>query len=92
MPLVEEHEGPDIMLSTVERIQALLEQAETPVSRNWLLDQLAEHGHTTTRQRLNRALGHFFALELAVEGSKGIQWTHTTSQDLRRAAATGREL
>lgn len=80
------------MLSTVERIQALLQQAETPVSRNHLLDQLAEHGHTTTRPHLDRALEHFFTLELAVEGSKGIQWTHTTSQNLRHAAATGREL
>lgn len=92
MPLVEDKEGPDVMLSTVERVQALLQDAEVPVSRNQLLQRLADHGHTTTRQRLNRALGHFFALELAVEGSKGIQWTHTTSEDLRRAVATGREL
>lgn len=92
MPLVKDTDGPDVMLSTVERVQALLQEAETPVSRNWLLDQLSEHGHTTTRQRLNRALEHFFVLELAVEGSKGIQWTHNTSQSLRGALATGREL
>lgn len=94
MPLLddEDQQGPDVMLSTVERVQALLEEAQTPVSRNWLLEQLAEHGHTTTRQRLNRALNRFFQLELAVEGSEGIQWTHTTSESLRQAAATGREL
>lgn len=84
--------GPDVMLNTVERVQAILEEAEAPVSRNWLLDQLAEHGHTTTRQRLNRALEHFFVLELAVEGSKGIQWTHNTSESLRQARASGREI
>jgi hypothetical protein len=88
----ENQDGPDVMLSTVERVQTLLQEAETPVSRNWLLDQLSEHGHTTTRQRLNRALNHFFMLELAVEGSEGIQWTHNTSESLRKAAATGREL
>lgn len=94
MPLREDDDqnGPDVMLSTVERVLTLLEEAETPVSRNWLLDELSEHGHTTTRQRLNRALNHFFMLELAVEGSKGIQWTHNTSESLRRAAASGREL
>lgn len=92
MPLLEDKDGPDVTLGTVERVQALLQEAETPVSRNWLLDQLSNHGHTTTRQRLNRALDHFFMLELAVEGSKGIQWTHNTSRSLRRARATGREL
>ncbi len=92
MPLLEDKDGPDVTLGTVERVQALLQEAETPVSRNWLLDQLSNHGHTTTRQRLNRALDHFFTLELAVEGSKGIQWTHNTSQSLHRARATGREL
>lgn len=80
------------MLSTVERVQALLEAAETPVSRNWLLEQLAERGHPTTRQGLDRALDHFFALELAVEGSEGIQWTHSKSESLQRARATGREI
>lgn len=94
MPLLEERDDadPDVTLRTVERVQALLQGAEAPVSRNWLLDQLADHGHTTTRQRLNRALGYLFGLELAVEGSMGIQWTHTKSESLRRAQATGREL
>lgn len=82
---------PDVMLSTVERVQALLQDAQTPISRCQLLDRLADCGRTTTRQRLNRALEHFFVLELAVEGSKGIQWTHSTSESLRRALGTGRE-
>lgn len=83
---------PDVMLRTVERVQALLQDAQTPVSRSQLLDRLADCGHTTTRQRLNRALEHLFVLELAVEGSKGIQWTHSTGESLRRALGTGREL
>lgn len=90
--MVKEKDGPDVMLSTVERVQALLQDAQTPVSRSQLLDRLADCGHTTTRQRLNRALEHFFVLKLAVDGSKGIQWTHSTSESLRRALATGREL
>lgn len=80
------------MFSTVERVHALLEAAESPVRRNWLLDRLSEYGHTTTRKRLDRALDRFFALELAVEGSEGIQWTHSTSESLQRARATSREL
>lgn len=90
MPLLEEPPGPDVLLSTVERVELLLREADGPVSRNVLLDRLAEAGHTTTRQRLNRALDYFFRLRLAVEGSKGVQWTHADSESLRRARATGR--
>ena len=84
--------GPDVTLATVELVRDLLERAEAPVSRNWLLEELKKSGHATVRQRLNRALGFFFELGLAVEGSKGIQWTHNASESLRRAAATGRRL
>jgi hypothetical protein len=83
---------PDVTLSTVEHVRRLLERQGTPVSRNWLLERLAEGGHTTSRPRLNRALSFFFELGLAVEGSKGVQWTHTDSASLRRAQATGRRL
>lgn len=83
---------PDVALSTVERVQRLLEEAEGPVSRNWLLSQLKDSGHTTVRPRLNRALGFFFDLGLAVEGSKGVQWTHADSASLRRAVAMGNRL
>ena len=54
-----------------------------PVSRNWLLAELAKLGHTTTRPRLNRALTFLFKFGLAVEGSKGVQWTHSSSERLR---------
>ena len=85
-------QAPDVNLSTVERVRTLLDRAGTPVSRNWLLGELAKGGHTTTRARLNRVLGFFFDLGVAVEGSKGVQWTHSESASLRRAQATGRFL
>jgi hypothetical protein len=85
-------ESPDINLATVENIQALLQKAGVPVSRNWLLAELSKRGRTTSRPRLNRALDFFFGLGLAVEGSKGIQWTHSNSPSLQRARATGRRL
>jgi len=71
---------------------SLLQEAGDPVSRNWLLARLKESGHTTTRARLNRALEFCFTHGLAVEGSRGIQWTHTTSPNLLRALAKGRRL
>ena len=83
---------PDVNLATVEVIQALLEEAETPVSRNWLLERLRESGHSTTRPRLNRTLNHFFHLSLAVEGSKGVQWTHNMSPSLLYPIAKGKRL
>ncbi len=83
---------PDVTLSTVEHVCRLLESSRVPVSRNKLLADLAAKGHTTTRPRLNRALGFFFDLGLAVEGSKGIQWTHSGSPSLKRAQSVGRRL
>jgi hypothetical protein len=84
--------SPDVNLSTVENVRRLLEKAVVPVSRNYLLGELAKRGHTTTRPRLNRALEFFLDLGLAVEGSKGVQWTHSESLSLKRAQATGRRL
>lgn len=81
---------PDVNLSTVERVRRLLEKAGVPVSRNFLLAELAKGGHTTTRPRLNRALNFFLELGLAAEGSKGVQWTHSDSASLKRAARDGR--
>ena len=86
------HGGLDVTLSTVEHVRRLLEASRVPVSRNWLLSKLAAEGHTTTRQRLNRALGFFFDLGVAIEGSKGVQWTSSGSASLQRAQASGRRL
>lgn len=82
--------SPDVNLGTVELVEDLLRKAGVPVSRNWLLEQLEQSGHSTTRPRLNRALGYFFHLGVAIEGSKGVQWTHTDSESLRRALVLGR--
>jgi hypothetical protein len=80
----------DVTLGTTEIVMSLLQEAGDPVSRNWLLARLQESGHTTSRIRLNRALKFCFDLGLAIEGSKGIQWTHTTSPSLLKALAKGK--
>jgi len=82
----------DVNLSTAELVQSILEQAGVPVSRNWLLARLKMSGHSTTRPRLNRVLAHYFELGVAVEGSKGVQWTHNMSPQLLYAVATGKRL
>ena len=82
----------DVTLGTTEVVMSLLQEADGPVSRNWLLGRLKETGHTTTRARLNRALKFCLDHGMAVAGSKGLQWTHTTSAGLLRAAARGRRL
>lgn len=82
----------DITLGTTEVVMSLLAEAGDPVSRNWILERLQESGHTTSRARLNRALQFCFDLRLAIEGSKGIQWTHTTSPSLLRSLAKGKRV
>lgn len=82
----------DITLGTTELVMSLLQEAGDPVSRNYLLEKLKDSGHTTSRARLNRALKFCFDLGLAGEGSKGIQWTHTTSPGLLRTLAKGKRL
>ena len=83
---------PDVTLGTTEVVMSLLEEAGDPVSRNWLLQRLRDSGHTTSRARLNRALDFCFDHGMAVEGSKGIQWTHTTSPSLLKALSKGKRL
>jgi hypothetical protein len=82
----------DVNLSTAELVQSILEEAGLPVSRNWLLARLHRLGHSTSRPRLNRILSHYFQLGLAVEGSKGLQWTHNMSPQLLYALANGKRL
>jgi hypothetical protein len=82
----------DVNLSTAELVESLLKDAGIPVSRNWVLERLKASGHQTTRPRLNRVLQHYFRLGLAVEGSKGVQWTHNMSPQLLYAIAVGKRL
>jgi len=83
---------PDVTLGTTEVVMSLLQEAGDPVSRNWLLQRLKDTGHTTSRARLNRALDFCLDHGMAIEGSKGIQWTHTTSPSLLSALAKGKRL
>ena len=82
----------DVQLGTLERVEHVLRIAQGPVSRNYILAELKEQGRGTTSPRLNRALGYLFAHAMAIEGSKGIQWTHSQSASLARARATGRRI
>lgn len=82
----------DVNLSTAEFVQSMLEGTGIPVSRNWILGKLREAGLSTTRPRLNRILAHYFRLGLAIEGSKGVQWTQNSSPQLLYAIAAGKRL
>lgn len=82
----------DVNLGTVEAIEAILREAGVPVTRYYLRKTLGEMGRSTTPERLNRALDYLLRLELAFEGSKGIQWVASGNAGLRAAAATGRKL
>lgn len=84
--------GIDVNLGTVEAIEAILRDAEGPVTRYYIRQALSEAGRATTPARLNRALGYLIGHALAFEGSKGIQWTRSGSESLRRAALLGRRL
>jgi len=83
---------PDLALGTVNRVRRVLERSGIPMSRNKVLLALQRSGHATTRQGLNHTLAFFFEFGLAVEGSKGIQWTQSESASLPRAVAAGRKV
>jgi hypothetical protein len=82
----------DVQLTTVERVEAILRDASVPVSRNHIHRALKAQHAGTTPARLNRALDYLLARGMAVEGSKGIQWTFSRSQSLKRARAIGRRI
>jgi hypothetical protein len=83
---------PDVMLRTVERVEEILKEAEGPVSKNYLHEHLDARKAGTTPARLNRVLAYLSTRKMIVEGSKGIQWTHSTSASLALARTTGRQL
>lgn len=82
----------DVNLGTVEAVERVLQDAEGPVTRYYVRKRLSEMGRATTPARLERVLGYLFSHDLAIEGSKGIQWTRSGSDSLRRASVSGREL
>lgn len=82
----------DVQVVTLERVEAVLRSAGEPVSRNFIHEQLKALHAGTTPARLNRALQYLYDHRMIVEGSKGIQWTFTGNEKLRRAAALGRRI
>ncbi len=79
-------------LETIEYIRTALQTSEEPTSRNRLLDQLAEWGHSTTRQSLNAALAFLGADGNIAEGRKGILWVPPASPEIREILRTGQRL
>ena len=92
MPVQVERPAVDIQVTTLERVEGILRKAGTPVSRNFLHDQLRQSHAGTTPARLNRALQYLYDHRMIVEGRKGIQWTFSGNEKLRRAAALGRRV
>lgn len=84
--------GANPTLRTIELVRAALKSAEKPVSRNELLRQLADWGHSTTRQSLNAALGFLGADGSIAEGSKGLVWVTAANGSLLEAIRSARTL
>jgi hypothetical protein len=82
----------DVQVTTLERVEAVLREAGGPVSRNYIHERLKELKAGTTPARLNRALQYLYDHRMIVEGSKGIQWTFSGNEKLRRSAALGRRI
>lgn len=83
---------PDVNLGTLLNVEAVLRHVSIPVSRYYLLKELERAGRGTTQNRLNVALKYLFDHEMAIEGERGVQWTHSRSASLARAVATGRRV
>jgi len=78
----------EVTVGVIERVIVVLKKADVPVSRSHILRALAARGHGTNSPRLHRALQFLFDQGMAIEGSKGVQWTHTTNLELLQAAAS----
>lgn len=78
--------------ATLGHVEDVLKAAPGPVNRAYILRQLKAMGASTNPPRLNRALAFFAQHDMLVEGSKGIQWTHSLSKSLQRARAVGRRV
>lgn len=82
----------DVNLGTVRNVEAVLREAGIPVSRYYILQRLKAKGASTNQPRLNLALDYLIEKEFVFEGSKGLQWTHSGSKSLQRAALLGRRV
>jgi hypothetical protein len=79
-------------LKTIEYIRTALQNAGEPVSRSRLFDQLAEWGHSTTRQSLSAALAFLSADGNIAEGTKGIMWIPPASAAILEIIRSGERL
>ncbi|MBI4393715.1 MAG: hypothetical protein HY556_07975 [Euryarchaeota archaeon] len=84
--------GANPTLATIELVRAILQEAEEPISRNAILEQLARWRHSTTRQSLNAILRFLAEDGSVLEGSKGIIWVPEASPELAEAIRNGRKL
>lgn len=82
----------DVNLGTVRNVEAVLRAASVPVSRYYILQRLKDRGASTNQPRLDLALDYLIEKEFVFEGSKGIQWTHSDSVELQRAAVLGKRV
>ena len=82
----------DVNVGTLRNVEEVLRAASVPVTRYYVLARLRERGRATNQPRLDVALQYLFDHELAAEGERGIQWTHSGSSSLRRAVASGRRV
>ena len=92
MPELVDKPAVDIQVSTLERVERILQAAGKPVSKAYIHTKLKEMQAGTTPARLNRALQYLYDHRMIVSGGKGIQWTFSGSPKLRRAAALGRRI
>ncbi|MDE1822397.1 MAG: hypothetical protein KGJ23_08880 [Euryarchaeota archaeon] len=84
--------GANPTLELIEYVRGALRLAGEPVSRNILLETLAQWGHSTNRPTLNAVLGFLADEGCIVEGSKGILWVPHASEGLVRSIRAGRPL
>ena len=82
----------DVNVGTLRNVERILSEASVPVSRYYVLRELAKAGHGTTSPRLEVALEYLMDHDWVIDGSKGVQWVHSGSPSLQGAIATGRRV
>ena len=84
--------GANPTLETIEYVRVVLRQAEIPVSRNYILRQLANWNHSTNRKSLNAVIDFLAADGNIAEGSKGLIWVPEAACSVAEAIREGHRL